>query len=189
MVVVKWECSCWGPMPGHLCVCVFAYISICGYLTAEGCVLSIKVNGEKFYAGFGVWAVPLSPFWNAFPTHSILTLDAFRLYHLHNGSYTDCIPALLHIRKASSGHGLCLFRALTIHTDKITWRNFLHYSFKHLSQNIKQKRFLHPSKMWGLILKFSQSFFKFLISFFYVFLGEGEIHAVIYWNIWKHTWK
>lgn len=119
--------------------------------------------------GLGFWAVPLSPFWNAFPTHSILTLDAFRLYHLHNGSYTDCIPALLHIRKASSGHGLHLFRALTIHTDKITWRNFLHYSFKHLSQNIKQKRFLHPSKMWGLILKFSQSFFKFLICFFLCF--------------------
>lgn len=41
-------------MPGRLCVCVFAYISICGYLTAEGCVLSIRVSGEKFYAGFGV---------------------------------------------------------------------------------------------------------------------------------------
>lgn len=118
--------------------------------------------GKNSTQGLGFWAVPLSPFWNAFPTHSILTLDAFRLHHLHNGSYTDCIPALLHIRKASSGHGLRLFRALTIHTDKITWRNFLHYSFKHLSQNIKQKRFLHPSEMWGLILKFSQSFFQIL---------------------------
>lgn len=89
MVVVKWEWLCsepvlWHP---HVCVCVCAYICICGCLTAEGCVLSIKVNEEKILnvgqgaqrGRMGGWAVPLSPLWNLlFSNHA---LDAFRLCH------------------------------------------------------------------------------------------------------------
>lgn len=98
MAAVKWEWLRPEPMLWHLCVC--AYICICGCLTAEGCVLSIKVNGgrKKIHAlqlnvgqgahRVGGWAVPLAPSRNVLPTFTAPTLDAFRLCHHPATSYS-----------------------------------------------------------------------------------------------------
>lgn len=161
-----------------LCVCVSAYICICGCLTAEGCVLSIKINGEKKFDALqlnvgqgaqrgrmGGWAVPLSPSWNVLPTLISPTLDAFRRCHhpamfcfawtQYSRIYT-CIMCYVkeywmstaRISSQEAPANWLAFLACTVHTDWITWGHWFDESCI-WAKNTQKLNFSWIFRIWG----------------------------------------